>query len=69
VHELIQRLGQQTGLVGADVMEVAPGLARPGNEGATVALAAAYVRQTLGAMLARTPPVYESPRDHDGITS
>jgi arginase family enzyme len=60
VHELIRRLGQQVGLVGADVMEVAPGLARPGHEGATVALAAAYVRQTLAAMLAGRPPVSES---------
>lgn len=55
LHELIRRLGSETGLVGADVMEVAPGLARPGHEGATVALAAAYLRQTLAAMLRRTP--------------
>lgn len=55
VHELIRRLGEQSGLVGADVMEVAPGLARPGHEGATVALAADYLRQTIRAMLARKP--------------
>jgi arginase family enzyme len=50
VHELIRRLGDEVGLVGADVMEVAPGLARH-DDGATVALAADYVRTSLAAIL------------------
>jgi arginase family enzyme len=50
VRELIRRLGDEVGLVGADVMEVAPGLARAGD-GATVALAADYVRDSLEALL------------------
>jgi arginase family enzyme len=50
VRELIARLGREAGLVGADVMEVAPGLARRGD-GATVALAADYVRDSLEALL------------------
>jgi len=54
VEELIARLGAEVGLVGADIMEVAPGLARDGS-GATVALAAEYVRRTLDALL-RKPP-------------
>jgi arginase family enzyme len=55
VCELIERLGREVGLVGADVMEVAPGLARRGD-GATVALAADYVRRSLAALLATDPP-------------
>lgn len=51
VRELIARLGNEIGLVGADVMEVAPELARHGD-GATVALAADYVRDSLRALLA-----------------
>lgn len=54
VRELIARLGDEVGLIGADLMEVAPGLARDGS-GATVALAADYVRRTLDALL-RSPP-------------
>lgn len=50
VRELIRRLGREVGLVGADVMEVAPGLARRAD-GATVALAADYVRDSLDALL------------------
>jgi arginase family enzyme len=50
VSELIRRLGVEVGLIGADVMEVAPGLARR-HDGATVALAADYVRDTLRALL------------------
>jgi agmatinase len=58
VRELIHRLGREVGLVGADVMEVAPGLARRAD-GATVALAADYVRDSLDALLmapANRPP-------------
>jgi agmatinase len=51
VRELITRLGHEVGLVGGDVMEVAPGLARRGD-GATIGLAADYVRATLGALVA-----------------
>jgi guanidinobutyrase len=54
VRELIERLGREVGLVGGDVMEVAPGLARRGD-GATVALAADYLRHTLDALLASEP--------------
>jgi guanidinobutyrase len=54
VQALITRLGEEVGLVGADMMEVAPGLARDGS-GATVALAADYVRQTLDALLRPLP--------------
>jgi guanidinobutyrase len=50
VKALIGRLGREVGLVGGDVMEVAPGLARR-QDGATVALAAEYVRETLSAVL------------------
>ena len=50
VRELITRLGSEVGLVGADVMEVAPGRARRGD-GVTVALAADYVRDSLDALL------------------
>jgi arginase family enzyme len=54
VRELITRLGREVGLVGADVMEVAPGLARHGD-GVTVALATDYVRDTLRALLETNP--------------
>lgn len=55
VNELIRRLGAEVGLVGADVMEVAPGLSRHGD-GATVALAADYVRASLAAMVTGIGP-------------
>ena len=51
LKQLIGRLGREVGLVGADVMEVAPGLARPNHEGVTVSLAAEYVRESLDAMI------------------
>jgi agmatinase len=54
VRELIARLGREVGLVGADVMEVAPGLARH-DDGVTVSLAADYVRDTLRALLETIP--------------
>jgi arginase family enzyme len=52
VEALIERIGHEVGFVGADVMEVAPGLARR-HDGATVALAAGYVRKTLSAVAGR----------------
>ena len=54
VNALIARLGKEVGLVGADIMEVAPGLARHGSV-ATVELAADYVRRTLDALLLSAP--------------
>jgi arginase family enzyme len=54
VNALIARLGAEVGLVGADIMEVAPGLARAGST-ATVELAADYVRRSLDALLGSSP--------------
>ena len=51
--ELIRRLGERVGLVGGDIMEVAPPLG-PDNGARTVALAARYTRETLG-QLVRAP--------------
>jgi agmatinase len=53
VRELIARLGREVGLVGADVMEVAPQLGKDGGR-ATVELAADYTRDSLDALLARS---------------
>jgi agmatinase len=52
VVELIRRLGREVGLIGGDVMEVAPPLG-PTPEAArqTVALGVRYLRETLGAVL------------------
>lgn len=47
---LITRLGREVGLVGADLMEVAPLLGRDGGR-ATLGLAARYVRTSLDALL------------------
>ena len=53
VIELIRRLGRDIGIVGGDVMEVAPPLeSRPGGSEKTVALAARYLRETIDAILA-----------------
>lgn len=54
VRALITRLGAEVGLIGADIMEVAPGLAR-GPSAATVELAADYVRLSLDALLGLSP--------------
>jgi agmatinase len=52
VVELIRRLGRDVGLLGGDVMEVAPPLARlPDGPGRTLALAARYFRETVNAVL------------------
>ncbi len=50
VRELIRRLGRDVGLVGADLMEVAPQLGRDGGR-VTVDLAATYVQDSLDALL------------------
>ncbi|HEX2731511.1 MAG TPA: arginase family protein [Polyangiaceae bacterium] len=49
VRELISRLGRECGLVGGDVMEVAPLLGMDGGAG-TVKVAATYARDTLDAL-------------------
>lgn len=51
VVELIRRLGAGVGLVGGDLMELAPPLG-PDNGAATVALAARYTRETLDQLVA-----------------
>lgn len=52
VVALIRRLGSDIGLIGGDVMEVAPPLQdRPDSAARTVALAVRYLRETLGAIL------------------
>ncbi|MCC6555032.1 MAG: arginase family protein [Polyangiaceae bacterium] len=51
VVELIRRLGREVGLIGGDVMEVAPALGRtPESTARTLALAARYLRETLLAV-------------------
>lgn len=52
VVALIRRLGREVGLLGGDVMEVAPPLNRtPDGARRTIALAARYLRETLTAAL------------------
>jgi arginase family enzyme len=52
VVELIRRLGREVGLIGGDVMEVAPALGTtPESAARTLALAARYLRETLQATL------------------
>ena len=54
VVELIRRLGAEVGLLGGDVMEVAPSLTpRPDSVERTVGLAARYLKETIDAALAR----------------
>ena len=51
VVELIRRLGKEVGLLGGDIMEVAPPIERTaGGSSRTLALAARYARETLAAM-------------------
>jgi len=51
--ELIRRLGREVGLLGGDVMEVAPPIARtPGGAERTLSVAARYLRETADALLA-----------------
>lgn len=50
--ELIRRLGREIGLLGGDVMEVAPSLTpKPDSVARTVGLAARYLRETVDAAL------------------
>jgi arginase family enzyme len=52
VVELIRRLGRDVGLLGGDVMEVAPPIQKtPGGAERTVALAVRYLRETIAAVL------------------
>ena len=52
VVELIRRLGREVTLVGGDVMEVAPPIARtPGGAERTLGVAARYLRATVDAVL------------------
>lgn len=52
VVELIRRLGRTVGVIGGDVMEVAPPLRdRPDSSERTVKLAVRYLRETFGAIL------------------
>jgi agmatinase len=52
VAELVARLGRRFSVIGGDVMEVAPALARsPAGRERTLALAARYVRETAAALL------------------
>jgi agmatinase len=52
VVELIRRLGREVGLVGGDVMEVAPPIARtPGGAKRTLGVATRYLRETVDAIL------------------
>ena len=51
VVELIRRLGREVGLVGGDVMEVAPPIQRrPDSAARTTALAVRYFRETVDAI-------------------
>ena len=54
VTEIIQRLGREAGLVGADLVEVAPGLGADGGT-RTVQLGARYLRASLDALLKARP--------------
>jgi arginase family enzyme len=52
VVELIRRLGSEIGLLGGDIMEVAPPLRdKPDSTERTVGLAVRYLRETLAALL------------------
>jgi agmatinase len=52
VEALVRRVGERFPLVGGDVMEVAPAIARtPGGRDRTLATAARYLRETAAAVL------------------
>jgi len=54
VAELIARLGREVGLIGGDIMEVAPPIPRlAGGRERTLATAVRYFRQTIDALVAR----------------
>lgn len=53
--ELIRRLGSEIGMLGGDIMEVAPPLRdKPDSSERTVGLAVRYLRETIGAVLRTT---------------
>jgi agmatinase len=55
VVTLIRRIGAEVGMLGGDIMEVAPPLRdKPDSSERTVALAVRYLRETLGAILRTT---------------
>lgn len=55
VVELIRRLGRDIGMIGGDVMEVAPPLRdRPDSSERTVSLAVRYLRETMSAIVKET---------------
>jgi arginase family enzyme len=57
VVELIRRLGREVGLLGGDVMEVAPGVQpKPDSRTRTVGLAVRYLRETIDAVLGSAAP-------------
>jgi agmatinase len=57
VIELIRRLGREIGLLGGDIMEVAPALEHPrGSIGTTTRLAARYFVETIASALHIDPP-------------
>lgn len=57
VTELIRRLGREIGLIGGDLMEVAPALRpRPDSSSRTLAVAGTYFRETLAALLGTPKP-------------
>jgi agmatinase len=57
VVALIRRLGQEIGLLGGDVMEVAPGLAPdPDSAARTLRVAVRYLRETIRAVLRQPLP-------------
>lgn len=52
IIELVRRLGKEIGLLGADLVEVAPAIQdKPDSRARTLGLAGRYVRETLGALL------------------
>jgi len=55
VVSLIRRLGREVGVIGGDIMEVAPALGgAPDSSERTVALAVRYMRETLSAIVGST---------------
>lgn len=57
VVELIRRLGREVGILGGDIMEVAPALRpKPDSERRTVGLAVQYLEETIHGALNLSPP-------------
>lgn len=56
IEELIEALGREVGIIGGDVMELAPLLGdRPDSRERTVRIATSYLRKTLSAILTSPP--------------